>query len=120
MPQQTIEQRARAVRTDRMNMQPGRLVDDEQLGVLVMDREPQILGDEHDRGDRRGIDGDLVLGAYEVVDATGAAGDPERTGFDQITDLTDGNHHQVGLRVVDEPRRGHLAIRAWISRRFGA
>ena len=73
------------------------------------------------RGDGVRVDGDPVLRAStELVDATGAVTDAKRAGLDELADLADGHHDEVRLRVVDEPSRGHRAIRAWISRRFGA
>jgi hypothetical protein len=87
MKQQRVDQRAAGMSGRGMHDQAGRLVDGDQVGVLVQHGERQVLGDQLDRLGGRDVDLDRVAGAHPLAGlGDRRAMDPDLRAVDQPLD----------------------------------
>jgi hypothetical protein len=87
---------------ERVHVHACRLVDDDELFVLVDDHERKLLGRDPVRGEGGQIRRDR--GIDLVIDAPDAFTDAQCAGGDQISDRARADRDQVSLGVIVEPQ----------------
>ena len=85
--QQRVDQRAARMAGRRMDDHPGRLVDDDEVVVLVEDRQRQRFGLRHRVDRRRRIDDDLLAALHRLVRLGLAPADADVALLDQPLNL---------------------------------
>ena len=81
--QQGVDQRSRRVPGARVHHHPARLVDDDEIGVLVENRERDILRFGRCRGGRGNDDGNAIAGLHRQIGTRLAALDAHVALLDQ-------------------------------------
>jgi hypothetical protein len=87
---QRVHQRAGVMSCRRMDDHPRRLVDDDEVGVLVEDRQRQRFRLGRRLRELRDINDDLLAGLHRLVRLAAAHADPDVTLLDQALNLRAG------------------------------